>query len=429
MRAERLLLAGALLVLLTGAGPEAPRRTKVFLIGLDGATWTRMLPLMREGRLPFLERMVAEGASGPLLCNVHGFSPNIWTTIATGKTPEEHGIDFDRFEERPYSSRLRKVKALWNIASDAGMSVDLVGYLVTWPAEPVQGVVVTDQALAPEMGDTLYPPGALKDYGTLAAWPLESPQAAAAVRRFVAFDFDPAFARSLKPGSPEYSDQDRVSNHLAKVHMRDESWVRISEHLLGRGLPDFYAIHLWGIDSASHAFWKYSDSGGPREVSDEDRRRFGQAIDRYYEYADEVVGRLMRFADRDTQVLVVSDHGFEASDEEAAPGQAEPNSGKHEVHGVMLAWGPRIARGAVVARATVLDVTPTVLDLLGLPVAKDMPGHVLSPVLAPGDLERHPTAWIGSYEGGPAVTKAPVPEAPRLPPQELERLRSLGYLK
>ena len=74
----------------------------------------------------------------------------IWTTIATGKSPEEHGIghfvavDEATGEQLPATSDMRKVKALWNIASEKDKKVAVVGYWATWPPEEVNGAMVSD---------------------------------------------------------------------------------------------------------------------------------------------------------------------------------------------------------------------------------------------------------------------------------------------
>jgi len=407
--------------------PSPPSRTRVFLIGIDGATWKVMLPLLRAGRLPNLMHLIVGGSSGPLLCNVSLFSPNIWTTIATGKTPRQHGIDDHTFHERPFSSRSRRVRALWNILSDKGRTVDLVGYLVTWPAETVRGVVVSDQALVPGLEEVVYPADALASYGPLPAWDFRSAESSRRIGRFVEYPFKPGQMGNLVASPPDPRYQELISNRLAKIHLRDESWVRIAEFLLARDHPDFFAIHLWGVDSVSHGFWKF---GNPKrlDVSSEERRYFGETVAKYYEYADEAVGRLLRFADDDTQVFVVSDHGFKAGYEPSTIDNADPNSGDHEEHGVIIARGSRIRSGGLIDQATVLDIAPTLLAMFGLPVAKDMPGKILEPLFHPEDLQHLPTRRIPTYES-PSVAAPPPARGPLLPRMERDRLRAIGYLK
>ena len=86
--------------------------------------------------------------------------------------------------------------------------------------------------------------------------------------------------------------------------------------------------------------------------------------------------------------------------------------------GVLLVAGAGIRPGASAARASVLDVAPTLLYLLGLPVARDMGGRVLTELLDPGFAEDNPVTFIPSYESlavTAAAPGAPVDDLPPLP--------------
>jgi hypothetical protein len=143
----RLLLLSALLVLACAGGDEPSR---VLVLGLDGLDPQTVDLLMSEGRMPSFAKLRQEGAYGRLLSQEPLLSPIIWTTIATGKTPDQHGIGHfvavsqTTGESLPVTSRMRRVKALWNVASDAGREVAVVGWWATWPPETVNGAVVSD---------------------------------------------------------------------------------------------------------------------------------------------------------------------------------------------------------------------------------------------------------------------------------------------
>ena len=141
-----------------------PRRSgrpaRVIVLGWDGASWHLVLPLLEAGRLPNLRALMTAGAYGNLDTIVPTYSAVIWTSVATGVSPSRHGVlDFvqrphDRAisrmspEERGklhfYSNADRKAKALWNLVSDAGRPVLVVGYHNTYPAEPVKGLMVSN---------------------------------------------------------------------------------------------------------------------------------------------------------------------------------------------------------------------------------------------------------------------------------------------
>ncbi len=124
-----------------GAGPDAGR---VVVIGIDGADWRVIRPLMERGELPNLSRIVAEGTSGVLRSMEPSASPSLWTTVATGVSPERHGIHGFVVPEpsggvRPVTSSMRRTPAFWNILPQFGRRAGVVGWLVTWPAEPIAG--------------------------------------------------------------------------------------------------------------------------------------------------------------------------------------------------------------------------------------------------------------------------------------------------
>ena len=132
-----------LILCLACAGPAvdplAPERP-ILIVGLDGLEWQVMLPMMREGRLPVLSGLMADGLFGKLQTLQPTRSPVIWTTVATGKTPDKHGIfglrtRDEQGRDRPFNRTDRKTKAIWNIFSDFGLTVHSVGWWMTDPAE------------------------------------------------------------------------------------------------------------------------------------------------------------------------------------------------------------------------------------------------------------------------------------------------------
>ena len=128
-----------------------PTGRKILLIGLDGADWQLIDPWIAAGKLPNLKRLKERSTWANLKSMQPILSPLLWTTVATGRAPEEHGIvdflvkDPVSGQKVPISSRFRKVPALWNIASAMGLSVDVVAWWASWPAEAIHGVIVSDR--------------------------------------------------------------------------------------------------------------------------------------------------------------------------------------------------------------------------------------------------------------------------------------------
>ena len=122
---------------------------RVLLIGVDGADPAILERLMGEGRLPTFARLRAHGAMGRLRSREPLLSPILWTTIATGRKGQDHGIlDFVETSADgkpvPITSSSRRVPALWNILDQAGKSAGVIGWYASYPAEHVRGFLVSD---------------------------------------------------------------------------------------------------------------------------------------------------------------------------------------------------------------------------------------------------------------------------------------------
>ncbi len=418
------LLLATRLAAAAWAGP--PPKARVFLIGIDGASWNVVNPLLARGRLPNLARLIARGASGPLKSVQPLLSPAIWTSIATGQPPSVHGIlGFLQDDERtPVTSADRRSAAVWNVLSHFGRSVCVVGYLKSWPAEPVDGVMVSDHVLDPDVkSGQVYPRDALRGLSTLRAWDPDSPAEIQELRRFIPFNWDPDYERTAKRSRIRYLENKLVDLYLATPYPWDASIARIALFLLSKRKPDFFAIYLRGLDSVSHGFWKFSQPG-PLRASSREKKDLGGVIPRYYAYVDELVGRLLRYSDNETVIIVASDHGFGA-----AQGSPPPRlrSGDHRPRGILIITGGPVRPGKRIRSASVLDLMPTILYLEGAPLARDLPGRVLWTVLPEGYASEHPPRTVASYRG--LRPKAQPVAAPKLSEQALESLKAMGYLQ
>jgi outer membrane receptor protein involved in Fe transport len=133
-------------------GGKPVRPAPVIVVGWDGGDWKLLDPLMQRGLMPNLSALLARGRSWNLETVNPMISPLIWTTLATGRTPVDHGVaDFQELDPKtrarlPISGWSRKVPAVWNVASDRGLKVGVVGWWATWPAEKVNGFFVSDRA-------------------------------------------------------------------------------------------------------------------------------------------------------------------------------------------------------------------------------------------------------------------------------------------
>jgi predicted AlkP superfamily phosphohydrolase/phosphomutase len=434
------------------ASPRARVDRKLLLFGIDGATWSRIDLLLARGELPNLRRLVEGGVRAPLRTMWPTLSPIIWTTIATGVGPMEHGILWfttpvpGTNRSLLASSNLRRTAALWNVLSAARFRVGVVGWWATYPAEAVNGFVISDQAssvrrrtflalaktpsAAPNrvLPGEVYPPALGDELGEIL-----HPRAEAEpdlLQRFV--DLPPEHLAKLQ-AETKVDTQD-IFSILQFSFLIDRSYVEAGLRAIAETRPDFAAVYFNGLDAAEHHFWKYIDPGHFPDVTAEDRARYGQAIDRYYGYMDEVLGRyLALYPPGESTVLVVSDHGMErnASYDPASRFEVHRvSSGTHDYapDGIFLAWGRDIVPGATLAPPpTVLDVAPTVLALMGLSAGSDMGGRALDEMLAQDFLAAHPPGRGCAYPPPSPAARAPLDS--RANDDLVDRLRALGYIR
>jgi predicted AlkP superfamily phosphohydrolase/phosphomutase len=256
------------------------------VVGIDGGEWTVIHRLWEQGRLPHLKALAERGAAASLGTN-YTASPVIWTTIATGRKPEDHGIiDFvvpTAQGDVPVASTLRKVPALWNMLSRARRRVAVLGWWASWPAEEVEGVVVSDRAL------------------------LDLPQ------RVSPAAFLPTFEQALAAADGAENPFDPAGASGRQDHVL----ARLATSLAGQDF-DLILLYLRGVDIASHYDWKYLEPEHfPTLTSSEAEVRAGaDRIFRQYEAVDLSLGQLLEAAGPQANVLVLSDHGFKAAAKE-----------------------------------------------------------------------------------------------------------------
>ncbi|MGH7152020.1 MAG: tetratricopeptide repeat protein [Planctomycetota bacterium] len=412
-------------------------------MGLDGADWRILDPLLKAGQLPHLATLIERGASGPLRSIEPLISPPIWTSIVTGVKPERHGItwfmsDTDRPERRvPVTSSLRKTKALWNILSEHERRVGVIGWWATFPAERVRGFVVSDfvgyhnfgntgRSVENDLGKT-YPPSLLDAIRGDLPNPDGIPDAG--MRRFIEATEDEIRAGRRGEGRWGKSIQ-LFQTYLATA----ESYVRIAERACVDSPPELLAVYFELPDASSHLFARYANPR-LRTISEEGHARFGKTVEEVYRRQDELLGALLGLVGPEAAVFVVSDHGFRWGDRRPAEGE-EVQVGRahlwHEIDGILIAAGPGIRRGYRIPKASVLDIAPTLLRYMDLSTARDMEGSVLVDLFEPPWIEAHPASTVETYE-------TPLDEARRQDPdwaeqatgfarEQEERLAALGYL-
>jgi hypothetical protein len=250
-----------------------------------------------------------------------------------------------------------------------------------------------------------------------------------AARTVRAEELDPALLANLadtpRGGAP--LDDPRLRALAENALAPDLSYRRAAEVLGAAYRPALLVIAFHGYDAAGHSFYRDAHPDAFGNVPPEDARRYGHVLERYASLIGRFVSEFEKELEPGDLLLVVSVHGLEptplwrrllgvlsGTDVAAASHAAAPP-------GLLLAYGAGIRPGAVLAGASILDVAPTLLYLLGLPVARDMEGRVLTEMLEPGYAAEHPVTFIPSYEGlavAPAIPGAPAFELPPLPDEK-----------
>ena len=264
---------------------------KVCVIGVDGATFDLIRPLAAQGRLPVFSRLLREGASGPLLTVPALNSAAAWSSFITGVNPGKHGI-FDFYCPARDSYRIRFInggdrhgESLWGLLSRENRRVGVINVPMTFPAEPVNGFMIAglDAPGVSTPGFT-HPPSLLED-----------------VQREVG-------GYMLAPGMVGYMLAHREAQGLCQLEHCTKQRLASALHLIGTREWDFFMVVFSAVDSVQHCFWKYMDpaSSGP---TDEERRRFGDAIPNTYVAMDEAIGQIQQALPENTTLVVMSDHG------------------------------------------------------------------------------------------------------------------------
>ncbi|TDI11936.1 MAG: tetratricopeptide repeat protein [Acidobacteria bacterium] len=428
---RHVLLYSLLALVLHGCAGGGPGR--VVVLALDGVDPAVVDLLLSEGKLPNFARLRQQGAYGRLESRRPLLSPVVWTTIATGKTPDQHQIGHfvavnpQTGEQLPVTSQMRQVQGLWNILSDAGRKVSVVGWWATWPAETVHGSIVSDhlcyhflfedgfQRSDGEATGITYPPELVGELAPLVRRPDDL--------RFE--EATPFLQVSPEEFSRPFDFQDEIA-HFKWALTAAETYRDIGLHLWKTERPDVLMVYVEGVDSTSHLFghlFRVPELSG--ELA-EQQRRFGGTVEAMYLFADRIVGEYLDVLDRDTTLMVLSDHGFQLGALHDDPSKTRDmrrvSERYHNLHGILYLYGNGVIAGTRLVDATILDIAPTLLALSGVPAAEDMPGRVLTEAL-----ELEPPARVATYERA-AGTALDVRGDSAVDPKILERLESLGYL-
>jgi Flp pilus assembly protein TadD/predicted AlkP superfamily phosphohydrolase/phosphomutase len=425
------------LVIEAGADSPPPLATRMLVIGLDGADWEILDPLLEQGRMPHLESLIRRGTRAKLLSISPMLSPVVWTTVATGVEPSRHGIldflvpDSSGGPGEPVTSAHRKAATLWQILSRVGVRVGVVGWWASWPAEPVSGYMVSDRVAYQLFG---YRSDAEAEEGKV--WPPELyPRVRSAIVPPEAIEWEEvlAYLDGDRSQPDEFSETESgILEEFRTLLAAGRTYLDIATTLAADDPPQMEAVYFEGTDTVGHLFMRFRPPRLPA-VDERTFDSFRNVVDRYYETVDGYLGEILEGRGQDWTVMVLSDHGFLTGANR--PRTSDPRIGHgpaadwHRRFGVLVLSGRHVQPGVELSEATVYDIAPTLLALFGQPVPASWPGMVLASALTPEFIEEHPVRYRsddpplsdGSGQGG----TAPHDPAAR---EVLEKLESLGYI-
>ena len=391
--------------------PPPERTARVEILAIDGASLDFVARATAEGRLPNFGRILDSGAVMGL-ATLHPTSAEaVWSAVATGKLPQKNGVRsaavyrtaagddpirllpdfcysaglmrFGVLAEEALTSGALRARPIWNILTLLGIRVGVVNWPLTYPAPVVRGYVISDRYLQPALGVGIEDPAAVYPPGLLEGM---TPGAIDLPAIVPAGSTTPVPERHQVPGRSDRL-YEKVGAWLDTAHATQVTITRYES-----------------IDPIGHYFLRYAEPQEFGNVPEEERRRFGQVLESHYGFIDETIRRALAALGPDDLLLVVSGYGMEPLGFgkrvlEQVLGDPEL-SGTHEgaPDGFLLAYGASVAKVRQLRRASIVDVVPTVLYFLGLPIGRDMDGYARTDIFQPAFTEEHPITFIPTYE-------------------------------
>jgi predicted AlkP superfamily phosphohydrolase/phosphomutase len=261
---------------------------KVFVIGLDGATFDVMIPLIQQGRLQNIAALMQQGGWGRLRSTIHPLTPPAWTTFMTGKNPGKHGV-FDFIEVIPGSYNIRFVNgsfrradSLWSILSQNNKKVGVINVPFTYPPERVNGFLISGLDTPGPDSTFTHPPGLYREI----------------LEKVGGYDLRETWPIGKRLHEYKIEDLDRVIGNKTAV----------TKYLMTHYPWDFLMMVYGSPDQVQHLFWRYMEDQN-KGIEDDQTKRFGPIIPYTYVRIDQAIGELLKESDEKTIVMILSDHG------------------------------------------------------------------------------------------------------------------------
>ncbi len=457
-----------------GSRGQAEPLAKVLVVGMDGLEWRIVRDLLQQDRVPNLRALMERGTWGKLATFRPTLSPVLWTSMATGKRPQYHGIhNFLDETGEVYTSGRRAVPALWNLAHDHGLTSNVFGWWLTWPVEEVDGMMVSGTssgalvnanwkpALLPDASRQVHP-ASLEDEVLELVAALGTRERAEQVAQERVFGTIPPDALGI------VEKQLLIPETMWSIQA-DDTYAQVALKYLAERPADLNMVYFGGTDVSGHRFWRYYEpeifDWPDKPEADRIARAklapffpdhsfqslrdllaspagdvmLAEVILNYYVWIDEVLGQLLEAMGDDVTVLVVSDHGMHASATNLPNAQFITGHHQDGAPGVIIAAGPGIKQqgdveafvttGAIGSRGSLLNVAPTVLALLGIAPDEEMARHgAYKPMLTEAALSLAALPPVESYDEGFRPTDGTEHVSAEMNRAFVEKFAALGYI-
>lgn len=253
---------------------------KAVIIGIDGATFDIIKPMIAAGRLPHIANLMKEGCHGSLNSTIPPITAPAWVSFMTGKEPSNHGL-YLFFHYKPelflkgnfplVTTASIKAKTVWEILRDKGKKVISINVPMTYPPFEVNGIMISGMGTPEGSQNYIYPPD-----------------------QAVRLEKEVGFCRIVDPRFRDLSkNQNMLQELLKSLYEAEKKRLKLATHLLANDNWDFFMIVFTLTDRVQHFLWGVDSN-----------------VQKSYEQVDGLIGRLLEKIDEDTSVLLMSDHGF-----------------------------------------------------------------------------------------------------------------------
>ncbi|HEX3540146.1 MAG TPA: alkaline phosphatase family protein [Acidimicrobiales bacterium] len=275
---------------------------EALLIGVDGATFTVLDPLMARGVMPFLAELTARGTRAPLRTVMPPLTPPGWTSMMTGKRPGQHGV-FDFFQKESVDSEYFRftnsqdiqAATIWSLASDYDKSVIALNFPLMFPPPAVKGCIVPGGWMPwRQLRLGCHPDGLFDRLKTL---PSFNPRE---------LSLDMTLEAKAIEGCPEEEYADWIELHIR----REERWFEIASYLMREEPAELVGVMFDGVDKLQHLCWRFVDPACQPLDPSPWEARITALCERYFRRLDEIIAELVAMAGPDALTVVGSDHGF-----------------------------------------------------------------------------------------------------------------------